>query len=52
VTEFRHDAHELTDLLSETISAAPDVCPHCSGASDGAVLGAPAAADPPVIRLV
>lgn len=24
-----HDAHELTDLLSSTIGAAPDCCPGC-----------------------
>jgi hypothetical protein len=27
--EFHHDAHELTDLLSYTIGAAPDCCPDC-----------------------
>jgi hypothetical protein len=27
--EFHHDAHELTDLLSQTIGAAPDCCPDC-----------------------
>src|SRR3979490_2006992 len=27
--EFRHDAHELTDLLSSTIGAAPVSCPEC-----------------------
>jgi hypothetical protein len=52
VTEFRHDAHELTDLLSETISAAPDCCPHCAGAPGGAVLGAPTAGEAPAIRLI
>jgi hypothetical protein len=31
VNEFQDDAHELTDLLSETISVAPDGCRHCSG---------------------
>jgi hypothetical protein len=30
--EFHNDPHELTDLLSETISAAPSCCPHCPGA--------------------
>ena len=36
--EFQGDAHELTDLLSETISAAPSCCPHCP--SSLAALGA------------
>jgi hypothetical protein len=27
--EFHHDAHELTDLLSHTIGAAPVSCPDC-----------------------
>jgi hypothetical protein len=27
--EFHHDAHELTDLLSDTIGEAPIVCPGC-----------------------
>lgn len=27
--EFHHSAHELTDLLSHTISAAPACCPDC-----------------------
>jgi hypothetical protein len=27
--EFHHDAHELTDLLSSTIGAAPICCPDC-----------------------
>jgi hypothetical protein len=31
VDEFQDDAHALTDLLSETISAAPRCCPHCPG---------------------
>jgi hypothetical protein len=30
VGEF-HDPHELTDLLSETIGAAPTCCPLCEG---------------------
>jgi hypothetical protein len=30
VGEFHHDAHELTDLLSETIGAAPTACPLCA----------------------
>jgi hypothetical protein len=30
--EFHNDAHELTDLLSETIGAAPTCCPHCPSA--------------------
>jgi hypothetical protein len=29
VQEFRDDANALTDLLSETLSAAPRCCPHC-----------------------
>lgn len=32
VNEFHDDAHALTDLLSETISAAPSSCPHCARA--------------------
>jgi hypothetical protein len=28
--EFHHSAHELTDLLSHTISAAPGSCPDCA----------------------
>ncbi len=32
VREFHDDAHALTDLLSDTISAAPRSCPHCSSA--------------------
>jgi hypothetical protein len=27
--EFHQSAHELTDLLSSTIGAAPDYCPDC-----------------------
>jgi hypothetical protein len=27
--EFHHDAHELTDLLSDTIGEAPICCPEC-----------------------
>ena len=27
--EFHHNAHELTDLLSYTIGAAPASCPEC-----------------------
>jgi hypothetical protein len=42
--EFHHDAHELTDLLSHTMGAAPACCPDCeaprarlfSGHSSGA----------------
>jgi hypothetical protein len=29
VEEFDQSAHELTDLLSSTIGAAPDGCPDC-----------------------
>ena len=32
VDEFQGDAHELTDLLSATIGAAPSCCPACAGA--------------------
>jgi hypothetical protein len=28
--EFHHDAHELTDLLSDTIGEAPMCCPECA----------------------
>ena len=31
--EFQDDAHALTDLLSETIGAAPTACPICAGAA-------------------
>ncbi len=34
VREFHDDAHELTDLLSETIGAAPNCCPHCTNSPD------------------
>ena len=27
--EFHHDAHELTDMLSDTIGSAPVCCPEC-----------------------
>jgi hypothetical protein len=30
VQEFDHDAHALTDLLSETIASAPTACPRCA----------------------
>jgi hypothetical protein len=33
VDEFEQDAHALTDLLSETLSAAPRCCPYCPSAS-------------------
>jgi hypothetical protein len=33
VSEFNDDAHELTDLLSETIGAAPNACRYCSKAA-------------------
>lgn len=29
VNVFRHDAHSLTDLLTEVIASAPDSCPGC-----------------------
>lgn len=36
VGEFEDDAHALTDLLSETIGAAPTACPVCvAAARDG-----------------
>jgi hypothetical protein len=38
VDEFHDDAHELTDLLSETLSAAPTECPHCPHALDPSAL--------------
>ena len=33
VQPFENDAHELTDLLIETIGAAPSRCPACSAAA-------------------
>jgi hypothetical protein len=30
VRDFRKSTHELTDLLSETIAAAPVECPQCA----------------------
>lgn len=47
VDEFRDDAHALTDLLSETISAAPKCCPHCPGAGARKVVE-----ESPVLRLI
>jgi hypothetical protein len=41
VDEFDQDAHALTDLLSETIGAAPTACPLCAVAHERAT-GAPA----------
>jgi hypothetical protein len=35
VDEFGDDAHALTDLLSETIGAAPTACPLCEAARKG-----------------
>ena len=32
--EFHHDSHELTDLLSYTIGAAPLCCPDCAQARE------------------
>ena len=32
VDEFQGDAHELTELLSATIGAAPSCCPGCASA--------------------
>jgi hypothetical protein len=32
--EFHNDPHELTDLLSETIGAAPTCCPLCGNATE------------------
>ena len=34
VEEFQDDAHELTDLLSEIIGAAPTSCPDCATATE------------------
>jgi hypothetical protein len=34
VEDFRNNAHELTDLLSETIASAPEYCPQCAGATE------------------
>lgn len=31
VEEFHDDAHELTDLLSDTLGLAPTGCPECCG---------------------
>jgi hypothetical protein len=33
VQAFDHDAHALTDLLSETIGSAPTCCPYCPPAA-------------------
>jgi hypothetical protein len=46
VHEFEDDAHALTDLLSETISAAPRCCPHCPSAI------ATKSAEPATLRLI
>ncbi len=35
VDEFHDNAHALTDLLSETIGAAPTSCPICAGVAHG-----------------
>ena len=35
--EFHHDAHELTDLLSYTIGAAPLCCPDCMKVREPAI---------------
>jgi hypothetical protein len=32
--EFHNDPHELTDLLSETIGAAPTSCPLCANSNE------------------
>jgi len=41
VGEFHHDAHALTDLLSETIGSAPTCCPHCEPSTkNGTEVGA------------
>ncbi len=39
VDEFADDAHALTDLLSETIGAAPRSCPLCDAARECAPSG-------------
>jgi hypothetical protein len=38
VEEFHDDAHALTDLLSETIGAAPTCCPLCEGPHENRLL--------------
>lgn len=35
VEAFHKDTHALTDLLSETIAAAPECCPVCGGGERG-----------------
>jgi hypothetical protein len=35
VADFRDNTHELTDLLSETIAAAPEYCPLCAAPAEG-----------------
>jgi hypothetical protein len=49
VEEFEHDAHALTDLLSETLGAAPSSCPLCAagGGRDHRSLAAGMAASQP-----
>jgi hypothetical protein len=32
--EFQNDPHELTDLLSATIGAAPTCCPRCASSTE------------------
>jgi hypothetical protein len=49
VEEFQDDAHELTDLLSETIGRAPACCPHCPGALAPAALRKAAMVEAPAI---
>lgn len=34
VADFRNNMHELTDLLSETIAAAPECCPMCVASAE------------------
>ena len=37
---FHHNAHELTDLLSYTIGAAPAACPDCASRHERCAVGA------------
>lgn len=50
--EFHGDAHELTDLLSETIGAAPNCCPHCSGSLPALRVSPMQMVGTPSVRLV
>jgi hypothetical protein len=52
VGEFHDDAHALTDLLSETISAAPRCCPHCPSAMATSSVLATKSAEQATLRLI